>query len=108
MELERLYLGQFPESTDLAGLTYAEKYRELSESHFDFFSLASYFKENMQLLGRFQTLFANDLGVSIEELVFGYNFWPTELTEIQLNYIVNFDRAEPKHHRLLVNFQVAF
>ena len=47
MELKRFFLGQFPESAELEGASYPDVYRKLSDAGFDFFSLATYFKENM-------------------------------------------------------------
>jgi len=41
-------------------------------------------------------------------LVFGLNVWPTSVTEIQLNYIIDTEEAAVDHHQLLVNFQLGF
>lgn len=43
-----------------------------------------------------------------DRLVFGINFWPTSITELQLNYIVNPDARELKRHQILLNGQIVF
>lgn len=40
-------------------------------------------------------------------LVFGYNFWPSQPFEFQLNYLFPFD-DDVGDHQFLINFQVAF
>jgi Flp pilus assembly secretin CpaC len=46
-ELKRLYLGQYPTSQELEGLSYSETYSVLAREKFDFVSLATYFQENL-------------------------------------------------------------
>ncbi len=41
-------------------------------------------------------------------IVLGLNVWPTAVTEMQLNYVVDTDAAAVDHHQLLVNFQLGF
>jgi len=41
-------------------------------------------------------------------IVLGLNVWPTAVTEIQVNYIIDAEDAAVDHHQLLVNFQLGF
>ncbi|MEJ2634213.1 MAG: porin [Calditrichia bacterium] len=41
-------------------------------------------------------------------LILGYNYWPTRVTELQVNYIIRTQDMEFEHSQILVNAQVAF
>lgn len=41
-------------------------------------------------------------------LIFGYNYWPTQVFEIQVNYLLPLHDADIGNHGILVNFQVSF
>jgi hypothetical protein len=65
-------------------------------------------KPSLQLLGRLD-LFAPGADEERSDLiVLGLNFWPTSVTEIQANYIVDTSYGALNHHQLLVNFQFGF
>lgn len=64
-----------------------------------------------QLLARWDSFDASDLftsGGATDWVVLGYNLWPTLATELQVNYIIDVDDSDFKHHQLLLNLQVAF
>jgi hypothetical protein len=44
---------------------------------------------------------------SSDWLVLGMDFWPTSVTEIQINYIVDTDYTSFKSHQILFNSQIA-
>lgn len=64
--------------------------------------------KNQQLLFRFDSFRPDAPAADSDLVIFGYNLWPTSLTEVQINYSVNPDDSELKHHQVLINFQVAF
>lgn len=64
--------------------------------------------DNNQLLFRVDQIDFDAPNASNTLLIFGYNLWPTSLTELQVNYIINTDLSEFKYHQLLINAQVAF
>ena len=64
--------------------------------------------QNQQLLFRFDSFRPDGQSADSDQVIFGYNLWPTSLSEVQVNYIVNPDDNELKHHQVLLNFQVAF
>ena len=41
-------------------------------------------------------------------LIGGFNYWPTLATELQLNYVLNTDKGNFKHHQFLINAQIAY
>jgi phosphate-selective porin len=43
-----------------------------------------------------------------EWLIWGINFWPTGVAELQLNYIVDMDDSDIDHNQVLINSQVSF
>lgn len=61
-----------------------------------------------QLLVRWDGFHPDGLARDSDLLIFGFNHWPTSMTEFQVNYIINTDDSEFKHHQVLVNAQVAF
>ncbi|QQS34897.1 MAG: hypothetical protein IPM56_11560 [Ignavibacteriales bacterium] len=65
--------------------------------------------KNVQLLGRYDLLNPDDMiGDKNSLAIFGCNYWPTEATKIQFNYIVNTDNSELKYNQILVAGQLAF
>ncbi len=63
--------------------------------------------EKSQLLVRWDK-FEPDSGESSPDFfVFGYNLWPTQPTELQVNYVIP-TRGDFGDQRVLVNAQVAF
>ncbi len=77
-----------------------------------FYVTAGYMvRNNLQLLARWERFDADGLGGQNEPpdwMVAGVNFWPTGVTEVQLNYIVDMDELDPGKNQLLINAQVAF
>jgi len=61
-----------------------------------------------QVLARWDAMRPDGLGPDADALVLGFNRWPTALTKIQVNWLVDLRHAAPKRHQLLVNLQVAF
>ncbi|NIT59199.1 MAG: hypothetical protein GWN00_24160 [Aliifodinibius sp.] len=64
------------------------------------------FAENAQLLLRWDHFSSDDLFPDSDLIILGYNLWPTQVTELQVNYIINTDDAGFDHHQLLLNAQV--
>ena len=64
--------------------------------------------DNSQLLARWESFMPDGLAADSKLLIFGYNLWPTSVTELQLNYIIRTTDSELKHHQVLVNAQFAF
>lgn len=64
--------------------------------------------EKSQLLLRWESMTFDVNTLETDFLIFGYNLWPTQATEIQINYIIDTDNSAIKHHQLLVNAQVGF
>jgi hypothetical protein len=63
---------------------------------------------NTQLLGRWDS-FRSDTSIPFRNLgIFGFNIWPTKVTEVQINYIVPTNDGKLKHHQLLFNLQFYF
>lgn len=61
-----------------------------------------------QALLRWDVFRAAGIGPDVEQIVVGYNRWPTKATELQLNYIVPTNLGGFNHHRILVNLQLGF
>ncbi len=64
--------------------------------------------EKNQLLVRWDGFRPDGLARDSDRLILGFNHWPTSLTEFQVNYVIDTDDSEFKHHQILVNAQVAF
>lgn len=62
----------------------------------------------VQLLGRWDSFDADLNQGRRDVLVGGLNWWPTTVTEIRLNYLVDLGDAAPDRNQLLVNFQFGF
>lgn len=63
---------------------------------------------NSQALLRLDRLDPDNLQSDSTLLIFGYNLWPTQATELQVNYIINTDNADIENHQILVNGQLGF
>jgi hypothetical protein len=61
-----------------------------------------------QGLLRWDVLETDGLALDVNRLIVGYNLWPTNATELQLNYLLPVDGGGMKRHQLLVNLQVSF
>ncbi|RMI06632.1 MAG: hypothetical protein D6681_08425, partial [Calditrichaeota bacterium] len=62
----------------------------------------------VQALLRYE-YFDSDLYTPLtRRFIAGINIWPTQATEIQINYLINRDDSEFKHHQLLINAQIGF
>lgn len=64
--------------------------------------------ERHQLLVRWDAFDPDTLGVDSDQLLLGYNFWPTQPTELQINLVFPTDGGSSDRTQLLVNAQVAF
>ncbi len=64
--------------------------------------------KNSQILVRWDSFFPDNLAPNSHLLIFGYNLWPTKVTELQVNYIIQTHNSALEHHQLLVNAQFAF
>lgn len=68
-------------------------------------------RNNLQLLARWERFDLDGLANQNKPsdwIVAGANFWPTGVTELQLNYIVDVDESDLSGNQLLVNAQVVF
>lgn len=63
---------------------------------------------NLQLLGRWDSFKADSGADNPDWAIIGLNYWPTQVSELQLNYVINTDNSEFKYHQVLVNAQIAF
>ena len=59
-----------------------------------------------QFLLRYDNLNADDIISNSELYIIGYNFWPTQATEIQFNYIIDSKQTNFKYHWYLLNLQI--
>jgi len=77
-----------------------------------FHATAGYmFTEKMQMLVRwdsFELKNFNSLNTKSDLLILGINYWPTGVTEIQLNYIIDTDHSDLKYNQILINAQIVF
>lgn len=60
-----------------------------------------------QILARWDSFDSGFQNGNTDLIIYGYNFWPTKVSELQLNYIINSDMKEFKHHQVLINFQIS-
>ncbi|MBE0557502.1 MAG: hypothetical protein IH628_09750, partial [Proteobacteria bacterium] len=80
-----------------------------SRDPYGFHATAGYrVAERSQLLLRVDSFAADGLQEDSHLVIAGYNFWPTQVTELQINYIVPTIGAGFKNHQLLVNAQLGF
>jgi hypothetical protein len=62
---------------------------------------------NHQFLIRYDNLSPEGIISDSEFYIIGYNFWPTQVAELQLNYIIDSKQSEFKYHWILINFQIS-
>ena len=60
-----------------------------------------------QFLLRYDNLSAEGIISNSEFYIIGYNFWPTRVAEVQINYIIDSKHSDFKNHWYLVNFQIS-
>lgn len=60
-----------------------------------------------QFLVRYDDLSADGIIPDSKLFIIGYNFWPTRIAEIQLNYIIDSDNSAFEYHLYLINFQIS-
>lgn len=66
------------------------------------------FDPRWQVLGRTEKYSPGADLIESKYYIGGINFWPTKVTEIQINYIIDPDKDAQKYHRLLLNSQISF
>lgn len=71
-------------------------------------SVGYMFMENGQLLARWDGIKLDDDIPASDFLIAGWNWWPTQLTEIQINYLFDLHDRGPRQHAFLVNVQFGF
>lgn len=74
-----------------------------------YFTAGYMIKENVQALIRLDTYDPDGSGgiPSNSWIVTGLNFWPTSVSELQVNYIIDTDNSDIKNHQILINVQIA-
>ena len=60
-----------------------------------------------QFLLRYDNLSADGIISDSDFYIIGYNFWPTQATELQVNYIIDSEQTEFKYHWFLINLQIS-
>ncbi len=65
------------------------------------------FTPTMQGLLRWDSFHGDGLVANADFLIVGWNIWPTQATEVQVNYLIPTKRGGLRHNQLLVNLQVA-
>lgn len=63
--------------------------------------------EKHQILVRYDNLSPDGIINNSKYYIIGYNFWPTKVAEVQINYIIDSDDSAFKNHWYLVNFQLS-
>jgi len=71
-------------------------------------SLGYLVADNMQVLARWDGIKLDTESQARDLLIAGWNWWPTKVTEIQLNYLYDVHDVGPRRHAVLVNFQFGF
>lgn len=64
--------------------------------------------EGHQLLVRLDTFRQDNSAADSELVIFGYNYWPTSFSELQVNYVIDGNNSDLENHQLLINTQIAF
>lgn len=73
------------------------------------FTLGYNIIKSVQILGRIDVLDPDEvIGEKNTLAIIGCNYWPTEATKIQFNYIVNTEHSQLKFNQVLVATQLAF
>ena len=63
---------------------------------------------NLQILGRWDK-FKSDTGANNPDWVLiGLNFWPSQVSEVQFNYVIDTGNDAFKYHQVLINTQIVF
>lgn len=60
-----------------------------------------------QFLIRYDNLSPDGIISDSDFYIIGYNFWPTQVAELQINYIIDSKETEFKYHWILVNLQIS-
>ncbi|MGB5528529.1 MAG: porin [Ignavibacteriaceae bacterium] len=63
--------------------------------------------KNHQFLFRYENLSPDGIISNSNFYIIGYNFWPTRVAEIQINYLVDTKQTNFKNHWYLINFQIS-
>jgi hypothetical protein len=63
--------------------------------------------QNQQFLLRYDNLSPDGIISDSDFYIIGYNFWPTRIAEIQINYIIDSKETNFKNHWYLINFQIS-
>jgi len=71
-----------------------------------YFTLGKMITAKSQLLFRWDSINGDGLFSADDWFIFGFNWWPTGVSEIQVNYIIDSGNADVKHNKLLINFQI--
>lgn len=73
------------------------------------FTAAYHLTQSVQILGRIDILKPDALlGKKNSLAILGCNYWPTEVTKVQFNYIINTEHTQPKFNQVLLAAQLAF
>jgi len=59
-----------------------------------------------QLLFRWDSIKGDGLFSADDWFILGFNWWPTGVSEIQINYIIDSGNTDVKNNQLLINFQI--
>jgi len=70
-------------------------------------TLGYFVSDKVEVLGRWDSLWTDNLAPNSHLIVLGMNWWPSEPTELQVNYVIPTKDASLKFHRILVNIQLA-
>jgi len=60
-----------------------------------------------QFLLRYDNLSPDGIISDSDFYIIGYNYWPTQATELQVNYIIDSEQTEFKYHWFLINLQIS-
>jgi len=66
------------------------------------------FNKQFQVLGRYDVLNYVENDLKNELIIAGLNYFPTQISKFQFNYVINSDNSEIKHNQVLLSAQVAF
>ncbi|MGH1366303.1 MAG: porin [Calditrichia bacterium] len=65
-------------------------------------------KPDHQLLVRWDQIDLDETVDANRLFLFGYNYWPTSITKLRINYIINADASSFDNHLIVLNTQFAF
>lgn len=66
-----------------------------------------FINKKSQLLARWDSFDADNAQPQSEWLILGYNFFPTQITELQVNYVIPVEETSD-YNQLLINLQLSF